>query len=317
MEGNEDVDEVMTCSFPGFTRQPGGSLIDPYRQLWREARRLRTWHFDLALIMRFDHWWGAALAALAHIPHRLGYDIPEVRPFLTQAVPHEPGHHEVWQNLTLLSSLRRLAPAVGEVSEEREAHPLSWEVPPGDASWAARWLRRHGAADDRPLVAIHAGAGAAVKLWEPELWAEVIDSLEERRNVRVVLTGSRAELDLAWAISARSRSDPLIACGETTLGQLAALYQRCRLVLGVDSGPMHLAVAVGTPTLHLFGPVDAAAFGPWGDHLSHRVVTSGWPCIPCNHLDFAAAELPAHNCVRDISVDQVLASAESLLSGTF
>jgi heptosyltransferase-2/heptosyltransferase-3 len=120
---------------------------------------------------------------------------------------------------------------------------------------------------------------------------------------------------LAWAIAARTRTDPLVASGDTSLGQLAALYSRCRLVIGPDCGPLHLAVAVGTPSLHLYGPVDQRAFGPWGDEFWHRVVTSNWTCIPCNHLDIAAEELIAHRCVRDIAPDRVLAEAEALLAG--
>jgi len=99
------------------------------------------------------------------------------------------------------------------------------------------------------------------------------------------------------------------------LSELAAIMARCRLVLGVDSGPLHLAVALGVPTVHLFGPVDSRAFGPWGDPAHHIVVTSEMHCIPCNRLDYAPAELHQHPCVRNITVEQVLEAVKGLIKG--
>ncbi|MFZ1627300.1 MAG: glycosyltransferase family 9 protein, partial [Anaerolineae bacterium] len=104
------------------------------------------------------------------------------------------------------------------------------------------------------------------------------------------------------------------AVGETSLAQLAALLQRSALVIGLDSGPMHLAAALGVPTIHLYGPVDAASFGPWGDPARHRVITSAWACVPCNRLDFTDADLPLHPCVRAITVEQVLAALPAAVS---
>ncbi|MBC8447913.1 MAG: glycosyltransferase family 9 protein [Chloroflexi bacterium] len=325
MQRNPHVDEVITCSFPGFTRQPKRSLLAPYRLLLQEARKLRRQRFDLSLVMRFDHWWGALLAAAAGIPYRLGYAVPEVRPFLTQAVPYVAGRHEVEQNLRFTFYVSRITSQVaGLRSQVSAVEPISWTTHPlefaparEEEAWVEEWLLAHGAVPDRPLVAIHPGAGATVKLWEDEKWAAVADALAERREAQILLTGSADELDLVWAVAARTRVDPLMAAGETTLGQLAALYRRCRLVIGPDCGPLHLAVAVGTPSVHLYGPVDAGAFGPWGNPFRHRVLLSDWPCVPCNRLDFAAEELPAHPCVRDIGVQQVLAEAESLLAGAW
>ena len=78
LAGNPDIDELLTCPFPGFTRQPKSNPLAPYRLLQAEAQRLAALDFDLALVLRFDHWWGAWLAAAAGIPQRLGYAIDEV-----------------------------------------------------------------------------------------------------------------------------------------------------------------------------------------------------------------------------------------------
>jgi ADP-heptose:LPS heptosyltransferase len=316
LHDNPHLDEILLCEFPGFTRQPKGSWLAPYRTLWHWARQLQPAHFDLALVLRFDHWWGALLAYLTGIPIRIGYDIAECRSFLTDAVPYASARHEVLQNLTLvqhaLSCFGRGAGPVASV--DPDSGPLEFAVQAKDRQWVDRYLAEHGVTPEQDLVAVHPGAGAAVKLWRSEAWSELADLLSERWSVCVVITGSRGELDLAWSVYAYMNEEAIVAAGATTLGQLAALFQRCRLVLGPDCGALHLAVAVGTPTVHLYGPVDVRKFGPWGDALRHVVVTSGRDCIPCNRLDYSAAELSDHPCVREIAVDGVLSMANRLLS---
>ena len=90
LDGNPGADQILTCTFPGFARQPKESLWAPYSLLIREARKLRG-RFDVALNLRFDFWWGALLAYWAGIPVRMGYDMAESRPFLTRHVPYLPG----------------------------------------------------------------------------------------------------------------------------------------------------------------------------------------------------------------------------------
>jgi len=305
---NPCLDEVITCDFPWFSRRPKTSPLQPYRLLWTEARRLRGRGFDLALNLRFDFWWGALLAYLAGIPRRVGYAIAECRPFLTDAVPYTPGRHEVQQNLTLVEYVARPVGAISDVPVGQP--PLDFPLSDEERAFARQWLAAHDQFEGE-AVAIHPGAGAAVKLWPAARWAAVADALAWRYGCRILLTGSASERPLAEAISAGMRAQPLLVVGETTLGQLAALFAACRLVLGVDSGPLHLAVAVGAPSVHLCGPVDPALFGPWGDPARHVVLQTQYfdlPCHhrPCNRLDYAPAELPAHPCMATITVEQVL-----------
>jgi len=309
VERNPHLDQVLTCPFPWFSRQPKASLIEPYQLLWAEARRLRAHEFDVAIVLRFDHWWGALLATLAGIPVRVGYDIPECRPFLTLAVAYVPGRHEVEQNLALIEAV--LTDAGCRMHDTRPK--LEFEPTAGEQEFAARYLAQHSVRGDDLLVGLHPGAGAPVKLWRTEAFAQVADALSREHGARILITGSAEEVALARAIAERMTASPIIAAGQTSVGQLAALMAHCRLVIGVDSGPMHLAVAQGVPTVHLYGPVDHRTFGPWGDPSRHRVILSHLPCIPCNRLDYAPHELADHPCVREITVDQVLEAAEALL----
>lgn len=310
---NPRLDEVMLCPFPGFTRQPRKSISEPYVVLGRYARLLREKGFDLALVLRFDHWWGALLAYLARIPRRVGYDIAEVKPFLTDAVPYVPGRHEVEQNLALVEAVSGQLPSPRWAVEPSPGFPLEFPLYTQDREFAARYLAEQGVRDDDLLVCIHPGAGASVKLWRSEGWAQVADALVEEYGAKVILTGSASEAPLVQAITEQMDCQPIVAAGQTTLGQLAALMARCRLVLGVDSGPLHLAVAVSTSTVHLYGPVDSRTFGPWGDPASHIVLTSDRDCVPCNRLDYRSDELENHRCVWDISEAQVAEAARQLL----
>jgi heptosyltransferase-2/heptosyltransferase-3 len=323
LSGNPHVDVIITCPFPGFTRQPKGNPLDPYRLLRSEARRLAAMQFDLALVLRFDHWWGAWLAAAAGIPQRFGYAIDEVQPFLTRAIPYVRGRHEVVQNLALA-----LAAAEGDrlsVIGDR----LLGGADGLDGDWRLRFEVTENAIAEaetllpqpisQPLVAIHPGSGAAVKRWHSAAWAELVRRLAEEHGAQVVFTGSAREAELidpALALLAAGSSlprAPISLAGQTSLGVLAAFYRRCALVIGPDSGPLHLAVAVGVPTVHLYGPVDRRTFGPWGSPQRHAVVTSNWGCIPCNRLDWPERALGEHGCVRDIAVEQVLTKAVQLL----
>ena len=305
-DGIPYLDEIITCPFPWFSRKSRKWLLEPYWLLLQQARRIRALDFDVSIVLRFDHWWGAWLAQRAGILLRVGYAIPEVTPFLTKAVPYVPGRHEVLQNLTLVEELT--GSAVGPGTQSLEFRPSV-----ADDTALSALLAEHGLREGEKFACVHPGTGASIKLWQNAGWAAVIDSLTREYGLRIVVTGGPGEVELVRDLVSRVSVPVVDLAGQTSLGQLAALLARSRLVAGVDSGPLHLAVAMGTPTIHLFGPIDAAMFGPWGDPARHRIVKSGRACVPCNRLDYAADELDAHPCMRDIEVGQVLAVIEQLL----
>ena len=313
LANNRDIDELLTCPFPGFTRQAKGNPLAPYSLLRAEAKRLAAMRFDRAFILRFDHWWGAWLAAEAGISQRVGYDVPSTKPFLTTAVTYVPGRHEVVQNLALVGE-GEWGLGTGEWGLER----MRFAVLQRDQVEGDDLL--HDIGDERPLLAIHPGSGAAVKRWRTEGWVALVRALIEQRGAQIVFTGSAGEAELIDPVLAALQGDDDLTgairslAGRTDLGTLAAVYRRCALVVGPDSGPLHLAVAVGTPTIHLYGPVDQRTFGPWGDPARHVVVTSDWPCIACNRLDWPDAALAEHGCVRDVAVEDVIAAAARLLT---
>ena len=315
-----DIDRLLTCPFPGFQRAPQKALA-PYILLLTIAKQLRRGHYDLAINLRPDFWWGAALMYLARIPRRVGYALEPGKPFLTKALPFHSPEHAAVSNLRLASAaleMLGLSPLPEPYSPAR--YPLQFVPTEEEQRWVTQRLSSEGIDAEAPFVVIHPGTGAAVKLWRTQAWAHCADALTKSsqwsKPVRIILTGSRNECPMLEEI-ASTMTAPAIIVTDATVGQLAALLGRAQRVLAVDNGPAHLAVAQGTPTVELFGPTDYRIFGPWGSAEKHVVLASTercptCACIPCGRLDFSPAELPAHPCVRLIREQQVLATIEKL-----
>jgi ADP-heptose:LPS heptosyltransferase len=302
VRGNSDIDCTLTCDFPGFTRRPKRGLLQPYALLLRTALLVRAGRYDTAIIARDDHWWGAALTLLAHIPRRLGYAAPDVYPLLSDALPYDPAEHVTKQALALVEYL--VAP--GRQPSKLPANIL--QVAPillEDRSWAALWLEAHGIVPDRPLVAIHPGAGGMAKLWIGARWTSVTNALLAEGR-QVIMTGGAEESLLVRRICAGVVGTVHTIIGEATLGQLAAIFERCDLVVGVDSGPLHLAAATGVRTVVLFGPGDHRRFGPWGPPERHRVVRSDFWCSPCGVLGACPRGTKPSECMAHLPTSHVL-----------
>lgn len=292
---------VLTCRFPGFTRSPKSSLWGPYAELVKQAAGLRAHRYDIAIVARPDHWWGALLADVAGIPCRVGFDVPECQPFLTHALPPGRIGHAVDEGLVLARLAARLVDPAARVPNLDPA----FSVEAADRDWAERRLAP--IAHTASIVAVHPGSGGRVKNWLPDRWREVLARLVGETGCAVVLTGGQDERPMLSAVARGLEPTPLVVAAETGIGQLAAIFERCALVLGVDSGPLHLAAAVGARTLRLYGPTDPARFGPRADTESHAVIAATLPCQPCGNIvtpPCGATGTPA--CMRAISVAQIV-----------
>lgn len=325
LAGNPHVDALLVCPYPGFERagqQPTvgkNSLYGwfrlfvrrlaaparPYSTLLRYAALLRVGRYDLAIVGRDDHWWGAALALLAGIPRRVGFAVPECRPFLTDALPWNPSEHVTVQGLALVA-----ASADTQRHGEGAQQPTRFYPPAADSAWAAEWQTMHMAHEQ--FVVIHPGTGGPTKHWHDVRWAAVANALADV-GVQVVLTGGPGEEARVARVAVGMRTRPLLLAGKTTVGQLAALMGRAALVLGVDSGPLHLAAAMGVPTVHLYGPGDDARFGPWGDPIHHVVLHSDIWCRPCGVFSACPRGLAQPACMEQIAVASVIAAARQAL----
>ena len=319
------IDRLLVYPFPGF-RRASQNPFAPYILLLRTAKQLRRGNYDLAINLRPDFWWGAALIYLAAIPRRVGYALRPGATFLSHTLPFQVPELASVSNLRLASAgLQALGYAPLSEPYTPESYPAVFQPDEDERRQVAERLQSAGIDEHTPVIVIHAGTGAAVKLWRNEAWArcaaEAVKLVSARLTnitlTHIILTGSKSERPMLEEIAGGMNASALIIT-DMTVGQLAALLGRASLVLGVDNGPLHVAVAQGTPTVGIFGPTDPRVFGPWGSPERHRVVASTHRCatcpaIPCGRLDFTPEEVPRHPCVRLVTEREVLAAVEKIL----
>jgi 3-deoxy-D-manno-octulosonic-acid transferase/heptosyltransferase-1 len=159
-------------------------------------------------------------------------------------------------------------------------------------------LGKNGINPNDRFIAINPLALWETKVWEDGKWAELCDRIIGELNLTVVFTGRR-DGGMVRRIQSLMRLPSVDLTGRTTLRDLAYLYELAVLVVTTDTGPMHVAAAVGTPTVALFGPTDPARTGPYG--TGHTVVRTDLPCSPC-----FLKKCETRQCMEMISVEEVL-----------
>ena len=173
--------------------------------------------------------------------------------------------------------------------------------------WAARGRALLGG--EGPWIGVNPGAfyGAA-KRWRPERFAAAADLVARRTGASVAIVGGAAERPLGEAIAGQLRAPSRVLCGETTLGELVGLLKHLRVLLTNDSGPMHLAAALGTPLVAVFGSTDWTETSPVSDRA--RVVREETACAPC-----LLRECPIdHRCMTRVGVLRVASAALELVA---
>ena len=166
-------------------------------------------------------------------------------------------------------------------------------------------MEKHGIYDEKPLIAINPVAKWETKLWPKERFARLADTIIIKYNAKILFTGSPEDRPIILDIMSAMNNQAMNFAGHTTLKMLAALYERTALVVSTDTGPMHLAVAVGTPVVALFGPTAPWRTGPYG--TGHQVITAGRGCSPCFKRRCETIE-----CMKQITVDQVMNGIRNL-----
>jgi heptosyltransferase-2 len=284
------VDEFVTFDFPwtAFREKYRLSRYSPLA-LFRLFRDLRRKQFDVAIDCRMDLR-SNLVTALSGARRRIGYDFGGGSFLLTDAVPAEPDKaHKVRDWLRLLEPLGMEtssgAPRLTVSAEERIA--------------AERRLRAMGLLT-RPLVVIHPGARQEVRRWGLEKFARVAGhaARTHRADVMVILdeTGYGRALD----------TGERIGYFEGSLREMMAVLQLADLLIANDSGPMHIAAALGTPVLAIFGPQRREWYGPFG--AGHRTVAiDPMPCRPC----FDSCIFAEPVCLTTLSADEVIAELDS------
>ena len=296
------IDRIDIVDVPWLAREGRRSS---WPALVRHARGWRRRAYDLVVNFEPDIR-SNFLAWLSGAPRRTGYWTGGGGAFLTDTAAYEPAVH-VRSNAEGLVR-RSLPEPAGRTVPMRT---IRLEVP-GAARARADGLL---AAASAPLLGVHASGGRPSKQWHPGRFADAARELAQRHAATIVLTGSPPDRPLVDAVSARLHGLPVIdLCGRLDLATLAAVLGRLDLFVTGDTGPMHLAAAVGTPLVALFGPSDPRRYGPVGS--PHEVLRIDLPCSPCGmvRLPPVRCRNRVPECLDGIGVDEVVAAGDRLLA---
>jgi ADP-heptose:LPS heptosyltransferase len=307
------VDDVLVWSAPWVGRPSEGA--ETRRTLWRRALGLRADRLDLALDLQGDvraSW----LMALTGARARIGYANTGGARLLTHVVALDETVSWIEQN--------RRAVAVAAGPEAMGAGPRVELLTADDRARAREILTAQGLDGHRPLVGLHASGGRPVKQWARARWRDVAERLQREFGAALVLTGTAADRTLAEEIARGLGGAVRDLTGRLPLIDTLAVIGALDLFLSADTGPMHMAAAVGTPSVSVFGPSDARRYfsgGTGAPGTRHVVVQADLWCAPCNLIRRPPEEClgpEGPECLRLVTADEVHAAAARLLiSGGF
>lgn len=282
-----------------ITNHPHLDEVITYEGPRKTAKKLRSLKFDLAIDLQ-GLFRSGFLTFISGAKIRLGFSRANSRElsrlFLNRRVtPGEEDRHVIDKNLSLLRTL-------GIEAEQKEfIIPISRE----NREHITSFLKERKIISSDILIALHPGASWPSKLWPEEKWAELVDRLIEELKVKAILLWGPEDKNSIDRIAKMTENRPIISC-KTNLKELACLISKCRLFIGGETGPLHIACALNIPTIALIGPTDSVRNGPYGE--GHIVIEKDLPCRgcwrhKCKRLD----------CMKSITVGEVFSAVKEQL----
>ena len=217
----------------------------------------------------------------------------------TIRVPEQGNKHATEHYFDLLH-------AAGIPAEDRELEMFLSKSERADAFYA---FEGAGVTELQLKVGLFPGAGWKLREWMPERFASIGDRLVQHFNAQVLIFGGPKDVELVTTVCNLMNEPAIPFAGTLQIRQLAACIEKCDLFLTNDTGPMHIAAAVGTPTLALFGPGNHIRFQPLGD--AHTIIRHDVPCSPCKQFTDKCKD---NICMKQITVDEVWDSISKLLN---
>ncbi|MBD3182475.1 lipopolysaccharide heptosyltransferase II [Candidatus Poribacteria bacterium] len=275
---NPHLDELIT-----FERKARG-----LSETRRIVSVLKQYNFDVSIDMQ-RKFRSSLITYLGNVRLRIGYHEP--KGFLCSVkIPEDENKHAIDRNLDLLKPLgietEDIKPEIFILKEHQD--------------FARDELEKLGANFEYPALGMFPGAGWRHRCWPAQKFAEVGDMAISNKNASVVVLGGPKESDILEDISNRMKNKPILMKANMTIPQLAGVIQQCNLFISNDTGPMHISVAVNTPTIGLFGPGNHIKFRPLGEQ--NTFIRHNTPCSPCKQFTDRCKD---NICMKKISVDEV------------
>jgi heptosyltransferase-2 len=298
LEGAHFIDDFLIC-------ERGSSL---FGRVLGQARQWRSRRFDLAILFP-NSFEAAAVAWLGRAHVRMGY-ATEGRGFLLSHCLEGPAwratRHETFYYLNIIAELEQLLAGRSDILNREPAIGLN--VSDNRQVEAIEFLREHGVHEDRPLIALCPGSiNSRAKRWPAERYASLADRLIDELGANVVLIGSAEELEVSLDVSQRMKREPIVLTGKTELDRAVTVLNEVDLLVTNDTGPAHIAAALGRPTLVIFGPTNPLTTRP----LSSVAEVVRYPpdCAPCMLRDCPID----HRCMTAITPEDIFDRAVKML----
>ncbi|HWQ32752.1 MAG TPA: lipopolysaccharide heptosyltransferase II [Blastocatellia bacterium] len=302
-----------------FTAAPFVEEVIEYRR--REAglrafaeavKTMRARRYDLALLFQ-NAFEAALLAFLGGARLRIGYAAQGRSALLTHPLHHTPDHRNRHQTLDYLDIVIAAERACGLNPNVEQNTTPSLTATASHRSAAAALLERHGiqpGASGQPLIALNTGAtNSRAKCWPADRYAALADRLADALNARLILIGAPSEREhAAQVIAQMQRARAVNLAGETNLNELIGVLDRAALLITNDTGPAHIAAALGRPTLTIFGPTNEFETAPLGVR-AEIVRAPDIACARCMHRDCPID----HRCMTNLTAEDLLRRAVALL----
>jgi heptosyltransferase-2 len=276
--------------------------------VWNQVREWRRRKFDLALLFQ-NAFEAAAIAFLAGVPIRMGYQTEQRGLLLTHSLPlpdWKDERHESFYYLNIVAELGGLVSAKPKVETTEPRFDL--RVSEDRKQEALQFLRDQGARTNAPLAVLCPGSiNSRAKRWPAERYAELADRLTES-GANVALIGSAGELDVSKEVCEHARHRPIVLTGKTSVAEATAVISIADVLISNDTGPAHIGAALHTPTLVIFGPTNPLTTYPFS--AAAEIIRHPPDCAPCMLRDCPID----HRCMTAITPEEVFERASVLIS---
>jgi len=301
IRGHHALDEMFVSKRKKWIKDlMSNNYIKAIKEIYTFIRGLRNREYDL--VIDFQNLLKSSMfIALVRAKKKVGYGVGMAHSeysyiVLDHRIPAvNMDYHAVYRELILIEKL-----GIRVTNIE-----FSLPVFDSDRKDIANLLYREGALNQKPLIAINPMAKWQTKLWDLTKFSLIADQCTTW-GFQVVFTGSREDTDGITEIQKMMKTCAINLCGQTSLKSLAALYERCQLLITTDTGPMHIAASLGKQVVAIFGPTAPWRTGPFGNQ--HAVVRLDLPCSPC-----FKRQCDQHDCMKKITVDLVLDAVKKKL----
>ena len=303
LENHKALDRIIICRRKKWVKDfsQSFSFFKTLKEVYKFVKILRDTEYDLVIdfqgLLKSGIW-----VFLSRGKRKVGFGAGMAHSeysyvFLNERVPAvSMDHHAVNRELMLLS-------AIGIPCEKVE---FGVPIDALDRENIENLLRSNAISLDDNIVAINPMARWDTKLWTSSNFARVADRICEK-GFKVCFTGAKDDIEEIEKIRSFMNHSAANLAGKTSLKILAALYEKARFLLTTDTGPMHIAAAINTPVVALFGPTAPWRTGPFGD--GHQVIRNNMDCSPC-YKRFC----PTGECMKEISVEMVMEGIEKIIS---